>query len=73
MNNVKNWNELPFGLNATQIAKILGLSKPLVYELFHRSDFPAIKISDKRWVVPRDQLKVWLDNEAAKTRSMFNA
>ena len=72
MNNFSRWEDLPIGLSATQIAKILGLSKPLVYDLFHRGDFPALKVSQKRWLVPRDQFRSWLDNESAKTGNVPN-
>jgi predicted DNA-binding transcriptional regulator AlpA len=72
LNNFKNWGELPLSLNTDHVSKILGLSKPLVYALFNRSDFPAIKITAKRWVVPKDQFKDWLNNETAKKGGASN-
>lgn len=66
-NQINDWNELPLGLNANHVSKILGLSKPLVYELFNKEKFPSIKISEKRWVVPKDQLITWLEAQTEKS------
>lgn len=68
MKNLKNWNDLPLMLTAKHVSEILGLSLPLVYQLLNRASFPSIKVSDKRWVVPRDQLKLWLETEASGGR-----
>jgi len=59
-----DWNEVPLVLNAADVAKILGLSKPNVYALFNRADFPAVRVSDRRIVVGRDKLREWLDKKA---------
>lgn len=50
--------------NASEVATLLGVSKPIVYELFHRRDFPTIKLSERRTVVTADALKKWLDRQA---------
>ena len=72
MNNYNNWDELPLSLNATQISKILRISLPLVYNLFHREDFPAVRVSEKRFIVPKDKFRTWLNNETAKKGSTCN-
>ena len=64
MNEFKNWENLPLTLGAKQISEILNISLPKVYELVHRRDFPAIKISQKRIIVGKEQFKKWLDNRS---------
>ena len=54
--------QLPMILGADEIAATLGISRAKAYQLFHRNDFPAIKI-DKRLLVNRDRFFAWLDNQ----------
>ena len=39
-------------LNLKETAQLLGISMPTVYQLARRDDFPAIRISARRIVVP---------------------
>ncbi|MCI8387582.1 MAG: excisionase [Clostridiales bacterium] len=43
---------------------MLGISRPLAYELTKRSGFPAIRISERRIIIPSDKLSEWLSREA---------
>jgi predicted DNA-binding transcriptional regulator AlpA len=61
---MNNWHDLPLTLNATHVAAVLGVSKPIAYEIMHRKDFPAIRVSERRLVVGRDKLQEWLDEKA---------
>lgn len=54
--------QLPMILGADEIAATLGISRAKAYQLFHRDDFPSIKI-DKRLLVNRDRFFAWLDNQ----------
>lgn len=54
--------QLPMILGAAEIAATLGISRAKAYQLFHRNDFPSIKI-DKRLLVNRDRFFAWLDNQ----------
>ena len=38
----KNYDELPLFLNATTVAKVLGISPSSGYELMHEPDFPVL-------------------------------
>ena len=49
-------------LNVTEVSEILGVSRPVVYQLMRRSDFPSFYIG-KRRLVPRDKLKEWVDRQ----------
>ena len=59
--NYKNYEDLPLFLNAELLAKVLGVAVSSAYELMHEKDFPSVRIG-KRFVVPREDLKVWIEN-----------
>lgn len=50
-------------LSVQEAADLLGISKPLMYTLVRRDDFPAFKIG-QRTVVNKRLLQVWLDRQA---------
>ena len=56
-------NELPMILSASDVAAILGISRAKAYQLFHRLDFPTLKL-DKRLLVRRELFFQWLDKQA---------
>lgn len=68
MENLTNWEDFPLALTAKHISKILGLSMPLVYQLLNRANFPSIRISEKRFVVPKEQFRRWLEEESSNGR-----
>lgn len=55
----KNYDELPLFLNATTVAKVLGVSPSSGYELMHEPDFPVLKIGN-RLVVPKEKFVEWV-------------
>ena len=55
----KNYDELPLFLNATTVAKVLGVSPSSGYELIHEPDFPVLKVGC-RMVVPKDKFVEWV-------------
>ena len=57
----QNYEDLPLFLNAELLAKVLGVAVSSAYELMHEKDFPSVRIG-KRFVVPREDLKVWIEN-----------
>ena len=57
----KNYEDLPLFLNAELLAKVLGVGASSAYELMHEKGFPSVRIG-KRFVVPREDLKVWIEN-----------
>ena len=60
--NVKSYEELPLFLNATAVAKLLGISISSCYELMHEKDFPTLHIGS-RVVVPKEKLKEWVEKK----------
>lgn len=61
MNNM-NIEELPFTLNAQQVADVLGVAKNTAYTLMHSESFPTIHIG-RRMVVPKTQLLRWMEDQ----------
>lgn len=61
----KNYDELPLFLNAETLARLLGISISSSYELMHERGFPAVRIGS-RLVVPKEKLKLWVDENAGK-------
>ena len=60
-----NYDELPLFLNAETLARLLGISISSSYELMHERSFPAVRIGS-RLVVPKEKLKLWVDENAGK-------
>lgn len=52
-------------LSARDLAELLGISRSTAYALFHREDFPTLKIG-RRLLVTHDALMQWLKEDAAK-------
>lgn len=61
MNNARNDK---LGLSVTEAAALLGVSRPTVYELINREDFPSFRIGTRR-VISRAGLERWVEAQAA--------
>ena len=55
-------------LSVPQMAQVLGISKPVAYELIKKDGFPSVRISDKRIVIPLRLLEKWLEDQAKVPR-----
>lgn len=51
-------------LNVTEAAAALGVSRPVVYQLMRRDDFPSFTIGTRR-LVSRAGLQSWIEKQAA--------
>ena len=60
----KDYSERPLFLNATMVAKVLGVSPSSSYELMHEPDFPVLKIGN-RMVVPKENFIQWVEINTA--------
>ena len=49
-------------LSVTEAATILGVSRPTVYTLIHREDFPVFKIGN-RTLISRAGLAAWIEKQ----------
>ena len=50
--------------NVREVADILGICLPAVYELCGRKDFPAIRVTPRRIIIPVDGLQRWLEEQS---------
>lgn len=50
--------------NVREVADILGICLPAVYELCGREDFPAIRVTPRRIIIPVDGLQRWLEEQS---------
>lgn len=59
------YDSLPFVLNATELAKVLGISRAGAYTLMHQETFPTLRIGT-RLLVPREQLITWIESQTGE-------
>lgn len=65
MRNTKNTaQQEKIAVNVPEMAKMLGISVPRAYDLTKREGFPAIRISERRIIIPVDALNRWLNAES---------
>jgi len=57
-------------VTVNEMAKMLGISRPTAYELTKREGFPAIRVSERRIIIPVDRLTKWLNEEATISENM---
>jgi len=60
----KSYDDLPLFLNATMVAKVLGVSPSSGYELMHEPGFPVLKVGS-RMVVPKEKFRAWVEQHTA--------
>ncbi len=53
------------GLNVSEVASLLGISKNLMSELIKYPDFPCIKFK-RRIVINKNKLQDWFDKNSGK-------
>ena len=51
-------------LDARDISNVLGIALANAYKLMKRPDFPAIQVSARRYIVPEEAFRKWLDDQA---------
>lgn len=51
-------------LDVKELASVLGVSKPVAYELTKKNGFPAVRVSERRIIIPVEGLCRWLEVEA---------
>lgn len=55
-------------VSVTEAAQLLGLSRPTVYKLIHRGDFPVLRVGT-RTLIHRTRLEEWAERQMEKQRS----
>lgn len=57
----------PFAVSAAEAARLLSVSKPTVYTLMERADFPRFKVGS-RTLIPVDGLREWVRRQSEAVR-----
>lgn len=52
----------PLAVSAAEAARLLGVSRPTVYSLLNREDFPSFRVGN-RVLVSVDGLRSWIDQQ----------
>lgn len=56
-------------MSVDEMRKELGISRTAAYAMARRSDFPVVKLGNKRVLISREGLEMWLK---ANTRGVVN-
>lgn len=51
------------GMSVNDAAEAIGVSRPTMYQLIERTDFPKIRVG-RRIIIPRRSFEEWLEKEA---------
>ena len=62
----------PLAVSAPEAARLLGISKPKVYELMNRDDFPAFRIGG-RTLISVEGLREWVRAQSNKNTALSAA
>lgn len=55
----------PLAVGTTEAARLLGVSRPTLYQLLGRTDFPSFRVGS-RILISVSGLQAWIDRQAAK-------
>lgn len=64
MKTAKTADENKAAINVHELAVMLGISVPNAYALTRREGFPAIRVSERRIIIPTEALSRWLNDPA---------
>lgn len=59
-----SFDNVPLALSVREMAEVLGIGLPAAYDLCHIEGFPAIRVSSRRIIVPKEALQRWLNERA---------
>lgn len=54
--------------SVSEVGQLLGVSRPKVYDLTNRSDFPVVQVG-RRKLIPKKEFEEWLSRETKHTRT----
>lgn len=53
----------PLAVGTTEAARLLGISRPTLYQLLNRADFPSFRVGG-RVLISVSGLQAWIDRQA---------
>lgn len=63
-------NESKVAYNVAEAARALGVSRPTMYRLLDRPDFPKVRIG-RRVIIPCDLFAAWLEEQASRREAVL--
>ncbi len=55
----------PLAVSTTEAARLLGVSRPTLYQLLNRDDFPSFRVGS-RVLISVSGLQAWIDRQTVK-------
>lgn len=49
-----------------EMAELIGVSRSVAYQLVKEKDFPVIRVSERRLIIPIKSLETWLESRAVR-------
>lgn len=49
-----------------EMAELIGVSRSVAYQLVKEKDFPVIRVSERRLIIPLKSLETWLQSRAVR-------
>ena len=49
-----------------EMAELIGVSRSVAYQLVKEMDFPVIRVSERRLIIPLKSLETWLETRAVR-------
>ena len=53
-------------VSVEEMASMLGISRSVAYQLIKQSDFPVVRVSERRLIIPVKSLEKWLEDRAVR-------
>ncbi len=53
-------------ISVAEAAALLGVSRPTMYALTRRDDFPAFHVADRRLLISVEGLRRWVDEQSGE-------
>lgn len=53
-------------VSVDEMAKMLGISRSVAYQLIKERDFPVVRVSERRLIIPVKSLEKWLEERAVR-------
>ena len=53
-------------VSVEEMAEMLGISRSVAYQLIKERDFPVVRVSERRLIIPVKSLEKWLEERAVR-------
>ena len=59
-------NKNKMTVSVDEMANMLGISRSVAYQLIKERDFPVVRVSERRLIIPIKSLEKWLEERAVR-------